>query len=710
MPNPVTLTREGDLAVVLIDNPPVNAISAAVVASLAAALDGFDADPSFRGMILRCAGRTFVAGGDIADFARPDFSAAPFNALLDRIEGSDRPVVAEIFGTTLGGGLELAMAAHGRVAAEGTKVGLPEITLGLIPGSHGTQRLPRLVGLAKAYEMISSGKPIGIGEALTLGLVDRVVPVDALADAAAARVEELRAGPLPRSGARTVAPDAATVGTARAAAARKPWLPALAAIATTMEAAAGDFTAGKAAEAKAFADLVHGPVSRAQRHVFFAERAAARIPGLGADGQGRPVRSVGILGIGTMGAGIAMNFALAGLPVHLVETNDEALARGMDRIDTTFAQLVKRGRLTPEAAEQKRALMQGSTDFGTLAGVDIVIEAVFEDMALKLDVARRLGAVCKPGAIIATNTSTLDVDEIAAATGRPADVVGTHFFSPAHIMRLLEIVRGHETAPDVLQTVLKLARTIGKTAVVSGVCYGFIGNRMAEVYMRESEAMQLQGVTPQHIDAVIESPDYLGMAMGPSRMLDMAGVDVGARTVIEWIKSGNGPADPLYRIVARSMFDAGLHGQKTGSGYYRYEGREALANSAHAELLAELRAKHDIATGNGLDDTEIFERLLFPMINEAALILEEGIAFRGSDIDVVWTAGYGFPAWRGGPLFMADEIGLGHIVARLDHYAQTLGNGRGYWSVSPLLRKLAETGERISDWEAKPAAQAKPAA
>ena len=327
-----------------------------------------------------------------------------------------------------------------------------------------------------------------------------------------------------------------------------------------------------------------------------------------------------------------------------------------------------------------------------------MIEAVFEDLALKLDVAGSLGSLCKPDAIIATNTSTLDVNKIARATGRAKDVLGTHFFSPAHIMRLLEIVRGDETAPDVLQTLMQLSSRIRKTAVVSGVCYGFIGNRMAEVYERENEAMQLEGATPSRIDSVAENPEWVGLAMGPSRMLDMAGVDVGARTVIEWIKSGEGPQEPSYRAMCRSLFEAGLHGQKTGEGYYRYEGRTPLPSERQAELARELAARHGISRRETITDREIFERLLYPMINEAALILSEGIAYRPGDIDVVWTAGYGFPAWRGGPLFMADEIGLPEIVSRLDHYAGALGNDAGHWTVAPLLRELASKGRRITDW------------
>ena len=698
MTHPVTFLREDGFGIALIDNPPVNSLDPATTDGLIAALTAFESDPALKGLILRCTGRTFVAGGDIPGFDVPGYSAAALNDFLIRLEGQSRPVVAELFGSVLGGGLELAMACHGRVAAPGTRLGLPEITLGLIPGAQGTQRLPRLVGFEKAWDMMSTGKPIAAAEALERGLIDRIT--DDLPGAARELALSLAAAP-PRVSARKAAGDlAAVTALAQAEAAKKPWSPALAALARALPAAAGDYAAGQALEAAEFAALVPSASSRALRHVFKAERAATRIPGL-PDGLAlRPVQSVGVLGVGTMGAGIAMNFALVDLPVTLVETTPEALARGMERIDTTFAQLVKRGRLTAEAAAAKRARMTGSTDLAAFATCDVVVEAVFEDMALKLDLAARLGAICKPGAIIASNTSTLDVDRIAAASGRPGDVLGTHFFSPAHIMRLLEIVRGRETSADVLATWLALARRIGKTAVVSGVCYGFIGNRMAEVYMREAEAMQLEGLSPARIDGVVENPAYLGMAMGPNRMLDMAGVDVGARTVIEWIAGGEGPQHPGYRIVCRTMFAEGLHGQKTGQGYYRYQGRDALDNPAQAEMVAGLAAGLGIARRKDVSDQEILERLLFPMVNEAAKILDEGIALRGSDVDVVWTAGYGFPAWRGGPLFMADEIGLDRIVARLDHYAQVLGNDHGDWTVSPLLRRLAAEGGRISGWQA----------
>ena len=685
----VTLGRTGTVATLRIDNPPVNALSAQVIADLAAGFEAFETDRSLSGLVIACAGRTFVAGGDITAFDDPDFTPRPFNELLARIEAADRPVVAALFGTVLGGGLELALACHMRLADPATRLGLPEITLGLLPGSLGTQRLPRLAGYATAYRLISTGAMIPAEEALARGIIDGVsADVDSAAQAAIATAAPRRVSDL-------TPPDAAdpVLDEARKAAAARPWLPALSDLVTCLEAVAKPFAEGSAIEEAAFLRLLASAPSRAQRHIFLSERAAARLPG--AEVTPRPVARIGVLGAGTMGGGIAMAFANAGFPVTLVDSGQAGLDRGLGLIDAAYGATVKRGKLTEAAAAERRARITGTLDMAALSQVDMVIEAVFEDMGLKLSIARQLGQICKPGAIIATNTSTLDVDAIAAASGRPADVLGTHFFSPAQIMRLLEIVRGRETAPDTLATVMGLAKRIGKTAVVSGVCYGFIGNRMAEVYMRESEVMQLEGATPAQIDGVVESPDWIGMAMGPCRMLDMAGVDVGARTVIEWIKAGQGPQDPAYRVLCRTMFDTGAHGQKTGQGYYRYEGRQALPNPDTAALAARLAAEHGIAPRRH-SDREIFERLLFPMVNEAAAILAEGIAARPGDIDVVWTAGYGFPAWRGGPLCMADEIGLDRIVAQLDAYAATLGNQHGYWTVHPHLRDMAARGHRFT--------------
>lgn len=693
MPPTVTLIRDGSVATLRIDNPPVNALSAQVIADLDAGFQAFEQDRSLTGLVIACAGRTFVAGGDITAFDDPAFTPRPFNQLLARIEAADRPVVAALFGTVLGGGLELALACDYRVADPATRLGLPEISLGLLPGSLGTQRLPRLAGYATAYRLISTGATVPAAEAQALGIIDRVAADPEVA--ARAVLSDVAAPVALRPVSALTPPDAAApvLEEARKAAAARPWMPALGELVGCLEAVAKPFAEGSAIEEAAFLRLLASAPSRAQRHIFLAERAAARV--VGAEVAPRAVTRLGVLGAGTMGGGIAMAFANAGFAVTLVDASAAGLERGLGLIETAYAATVKRGKLTEAAAAERRARITGTLDMGALSQVDMVIEAVFEDMDLKLSIARQLGALCKPGAIIATNTSTLDVDAIAAATGRPGDVLGTHFFSPAQIMRLLEVVRGRDTAPDTLATVMGLARKIGKTAVVSGVCYGFIGNRMAEVYMRESEAMQLEGATPADIDGVAESPDWIGMAMGPCRMLDMAGVDVGARTVIEWIKSGQGPQDPAYRVLCRTMFDTGAHGQKTGQGYYRYEGRQALANPQTEALAARLGAEHGIARRSH-SKAEIFERLLFPMVNEAAAILAEGIAARPGDIDVVWTAGYGFPVWRGGPLFMADEIGLARIVDRMDSYASSLGNAHGYWTVTPSLRDLAARGQSLT--------------
>ena len=436
----------------------------------------------------------------------------------------------------------------------------------------------------------------------------------------------------------------------------------------------------------------------ALEHVKKAEAEAATVPGLAHDIKLRPVESVGIAGAGTMGGGIAMNFVNAGIPVVIVDTAQDALDRGLGRVRGLYEASAAKGKLAPEAVAQRMGLLTGALDVQALAQCDLVLEAVFEDMQLKKSLCEKLGKIARPGAIIATNTSTLDVDILAEATGRPADVVGMHFFSPANVMKLLEIVRGRKTAPNVLATVLALAKRIGKTPVVSGVCYGFIGNRIAEVYMRENEFLQMEGATPGQIDAAIESPASVGMAMGPNRMLDLAGIDVGAKTVIEWQKSGGAPPDPRYRALCRALFEAGRFGQKTGKGYYRYEGRTPVGEPETAALARDLGAKHGIERRDDIGAGEIVERLLYPMINEAAKILEEGIAYRPGDIDVVWTAGYGFPKERGGPVAMADAIGLPKIVERLEHYGRQCGDRFGYWTPSKLLADLARQGKRLSDW------------
>lgn len=702
MNSPVTLSRHGDIALLRIDNPPVNALSPTVVAGLVTAIDAFEADASYKALLVHGEGRTFVAGGDISSFDLPDFTTQPFNGTLARIEALGRPVVAALHGTVLGGGLELALACHWRVAHPKTQLGLPEVKLGILPGSLGTQRLPRVVGAELALDMIASGRSIGAAQAFELGLVDELSEAAPLQSGIAFTEALLARGAGPRRiseravATESLAPDFFERALAEAAR-RKPFHPSARNIVLAVQASTLPFADGEAAEARLFEELRISPESKAMRHLFFAERLASKIPGLPRDTALRPVRSVGVLGAGTMGGGIAMNFANAGIPTVLVETSQAALDRGLGIIRANYEASAAKGRLTAAQVEARMALLRGSLDDSALGDCDLVIEAVFENMALKKQVCARLGAVCKAGAIIATNTSTLDVDVLAEATGRPADVVGMHFFSPANVMRLLEVVRGAKTAPDVLATVMQLARTIQKVAVVSGVCYGFIGNRMAEVYMREAEFLMMEGASPAQIDGAVEA---LGMAMGPCRMLDMAGIDVGAKTVIEYGKAGGLPPDDSYRAVVRKMFELGRFGQKTGAGYYRYDGRKPVDDPETARIAAELAAQHGIARRGDIQPLEIVERLLYPLINEGARILEEGIAYRPGDIDMVWVAGYGFPDHRGGPIHMADAIGLPVIAERLAHYAKTRGNPYGYWTLSPLLASLAADGKRLSDWQA----------
>jgi len=701
---PVQFSTRGTVALVSIDNPPVNALSPAVIRGLMDAWAEFHRRPELSALVMHCAGRTWIAGADIASLNPGALDPKDFNAALYRLESETRPVVAALHGTALGGGLEVAMAAHWRIAAPGTRVGLPEVKLGLLPGSLGTQRLPRLAGVKLALDLMLSGRMLPTPAALEATIIDELTE-QPLLEAAIARAEALAAGvqagtaALRRASALTPSlaglPDGA-LDAALAEARQKPQYPAPIAIAQCVQAAATlPFAEGAQVEARLFKELLASPQAEALCHLFFAERAAAKIPGLPAGTATREIRQVGIVGAGTMGGGIAMTFANAGFSVVLVEATAEALDRGMGLIRANWQATVDKGRLKPEAMAERLARITPSLNYDDLAGCDLIIEAVFENMALKQQIGAQLGRIAKPGAIIATNTSTLDVDQIAAATGRPADVLGMHFFSPAHVMRLLEVVRGAATAPDVLATVMKLAPKIGKVAVVSGVCWGFIGNRMAEAYLREAEFLLLEGATPAQIDAAVESSGRVGLAMGPCRMLDMAGIDVGAKTLIERDKVGGLPADATYRIVCRALFERGQFGQKTGHGYYRYDGRKALPSDQTAALCAELAARHGILQRQDIGTEEIVERLMFAMVNEGARILDEGIAYRGSDIDIVWTAGYGFPDHRGGPMCFADQQGLAHVVERLKQWGRVRGNAHGYWTVSPLLERVSAEGGQL---------------
>jgi 3-hydroxyacyl-CoA dehydrogenase len=696
----VVLEKRGTIAVVRVNHPPVNALSRPVRDGLLEAFDRIHADRSIQAVVLHAAGRTFIAGADISEFSAP-LEGAPLNDVLTRIEGLDRPVVVAIHGTALGGGLETALACHYRVAARSAKIGFPEVTLGILPGAGGTQRLPRLAGVEKALDMILGATPVGAEEALAAGIVDRVVDGDVF-EAALDWAKVLAAsGTGPRRTAE-IRIDPAKVPAGfferrRAEVAKKAmWYPALERSVACVEAAVTrPFAEGLALEDKAFDDLRRSPQSEAMRHLFFAEREAAKIPGLSDSTPTRKIEKVGVVGAGTMGGGITMAFVNAGYPVVLVEASQEALDRGLGVVRKNFEITAAKGKLTPAEVERRMGLITPTLDYGALGDRDLVVEAVFENMDLKKQIAARLGQVCRPGAIVASNTSTLDVDVLGRAFGRPSEFLGMHFFSPANVMRLLEVVRGKETAPEVLLTVVRLAKSIRKVAVVSGVCFGFIGNRMLESYLREAEALIMEGASPARIDATIQS---LGLPMGPCRMADMAGVDVCAKVVIERKKEGGLPPDPSYRAVVQKLHELGRHGQKSGTGYYRYDGRNAIPDPAVDELAAALAKQHGIARRTDITDDEVVERCLYPLINEGARILEEGISYRPGDIDVVWISGYGFPDHKGGPMYLADALGAAKIVKALERYASKRGNPFGYWTVSKLLARAAREGLRFAAW------------
>ena len=697
MNSPVSYSLEGRIGVIRIDNPPVNALSQAVRAGLLDAIETAARDDSGIVLIL-CAGRTFVAGADITEFGKPPMR--PFLPdLLDTIEGCAKPVVAALHGTALGGGFELALASHYRCAVPGAKVGLPEVKLGLLPGAGGTQRLPRITGIAAAISMMTSGAPISAADAHAAGIVDRIIDGDLEAGAIAWCEELLEADTVPRrTSERPVdaLPDD-ELDALRAQVEKKARGQVAPLEIVDVAAAAGSrtFDEGLALEREAFLRLMQGEQSAALRHLFFAEREAAKIDDIPRDTAKRDVKRVGIVGGGTMGGGIAMSFANAGLPVTLVEIDDSALARGLGIIDKNYGITVKKGKLSEDAAAERRARITGTTDFDDLAGVDLVIEAVFENLELKQDVFRRLDRTCKAGAILATNTSYQDVDEIAAVTKRPGDVIGLHFFSPANIMKLLEVVRGGETANDVLATCMTLAKRIGKVPVMSRVCYGFIGNRMLQGYGREAQLCVIEGSTPERVDAAMER---FGMAMGPLAVFDLAGMDVGykAREILPDDEKG----DPRAYRVADVLVEAGRLGQKTGAGMYRYD-PETRRREPDPDVIAIIERE---AAALGIErrdiaDDEIVNRLLFALINEGLNILDEGIAQRPGDIDVVYVYGYGFPAHRGGPMHYADVVGLPAILDAIRGYGQSLSAEN--WTPSPLLERLVKEGLSLKDWAAR---------
>lgn len=703
----VTLTKDGEIGIITVNNPPVNALSPGVPEGISEAIDEVAKDDTLRGAILIGSGQTFIAGADIKEFGKITSGqrkeGIDFLGLLLKIEDCPKPVVAAIHGTAFGGGLEVAMAFHYRVAIASAQVGQPEVKLGLIPGAAGTQRLPRLAGVAKAVQMCADGNPVKASDALAAGILDAIVEG---ADAAALQkgaVEFLR-GRLDQKPFKTrerndrlgdEASNAPIFAAARAAAnkaARGQTAPQ-AAIDAVEAATKLSFEEGCAREAELFKQCLFGDQSKALIHVFFGEREVSKIPDVPKDTPLIEIKSAAVIGAGTMGGGIAMNYANAGIPVLLKETTQEALDKGLATIRRNYENSVKKGRFSQEVMDKRMALITPTLSYDGFEKADIVTEAVFEGMALKKEIFAELDGICKPGAILASNTSTLDIDEIASATKRPESVIGHHYFSPANVMRLLELVRGKATGKDVIATSMALARRLKKVGVLVGNCYGFVGNRMLHQYGREAQFLVEEGASPQEVDGALYK---FGMAMGPLAVGDLAGLDVGWRIRKEHAHLEKpGIRKPL---VADQLCERGRYGQKTGAGWYRYdETRKPIPDPEVDKLIEELAAQAEIKRRQVTED-EIIERTQYALINEGAKILDEGIALRAVDIDIVYINGYGYPAWRGGPMWYADTVGLKKVYDAVCRFHEEHGE---LWTPAPLLKQLAEEGSTFAEYDKK---------
>jgi 3-hydroxyacyl-CoA dehydrogenase len=685
----------GDVAVITLDNPPVNGLSHALRRGISAGLARAEDEDAVRAVVLVGTAQGFSGGADVKEFGTALAAAAPnLRALVSELEECSKPVIAAIAGTCMGGGLELALGCHYRVAAPGARIALPEVKLGLLPGAGGTQRLPRVIGLERALNMIVSGTTVLAAELSGTQLFDRMIDGELLAGAVGFAREVAAVRPLPR--VRDVSvhhPNAqGFLGFARAqVTALAKNFPAPPACVAAVAASLGEFEQGLAEERALFAQLMQSPESAALRHAFFAERAAAKIPGVGADVAVRKIRSAAVIGAGTMGGGIAMSFANAGIPVTVLDVSAEALERGLGVVRRNYESAARKGKLSSADLAARNALITGTLNAQDLVSADILIEAVFEDLEAKRRVFQELDALAKPGAILASNTSTLDIDAIAQFTRRPADVLGLHFFSPANVMRLLEIVRGEATSAEVLASSLALAKKLNKVGVVAGVCDGFIGNRMLRPYLRQVELLLLEGALPSQVDGALER---WGWAMGPCRMGDLAGNDIAG--FIRQRQYADNP-DAAHSPIADRLVELGRFGQKSGKGYYRYapEGREPVEDPEVERIIL------DIARGAGLTRRritadEIVKRCAFALINEGAKILEEGIAARASDIDVVYLTGYGFPLFRGGPMFYADTLGLATIVRAMRRFAANPASDPGFWQPAALLARLAAEGKTFN--------------
>jgi 3-hydroxyacyl-CoA dehydrogenase len=690
----------GPVAVITLNNPPVNGLGHETRLNVAQGLEKAQADDNVKAVVITGAGKAFSGGADIKEFGTPKALAEPnLLSLIRLVELCSKPVVAAVHSVCMGGGLELALGCHYRVAAPGANVALPEVKIGLIPGAGGTQRLPRALGVETALNMIVSGDPVKSELLASLPgqkLFDKLITEGDLLQGAVAFATEIadkRPLPLVRDmKVRHPNPDAYFQFARNTVKAMARNFPAPAKCVDAVEASLKrKFDDGMAYERELFISLMMTPECKALRHAFFAERAASKIPDVPEDTPLREVRKVAIIGAGTMGGGIAMNFLSAGIPVVLLEMKQDALDRGVATIRKNYEGQVKKGKLKPEKFEAQMALLTTTLEYAAIGDADMVIEAVFEDMEVKKAVFEKLDAVMKPGAILATNTSTLDVDKIAAFTRRPQDVIGTHFFSPANIMKLLEVVRGEHTAKDVLATVMALGKKIKKTCVVSGVCDGFIGNRMIEQYSRQAGFLLEEGATPEQVDKAVEK---FGFAMGPFRMGDLAGNDVGwyirKRRYIE-------KPDLRYSKTADKLCELGRFGQKTGAGWYDYQPgkRDAIPSPVVNEMISKHRAETGI-TPRQISDDEIVHRLVFALVNEAARLLQEGIAQRASDVDMVYLTGYGFPLHRGGPMCYADTVGLYNVVQAMKRFARNPNDDAAFWQPAPLLAQLAAEGKSFS--------------
>ncbi len=698
----VQFTKDNGIAVITIVNPPVNALSPGVPEGISEAIERINNDPEIQAAVLIGGGRTFVAGADIKEFGKMVSGQTPRGRgmlpFLLRVEDSKKPVIVAIHGTALGGGLELAMAGHYRVAAPSAQVGQPEVKLGIIPGAGGTQRLPRLAGVAAAVEMCTDGKPVAAEKALALGIVDRLIDGDLLAGAIAFAREVAGQG-TPKTRDRkeklgTPGENAPIFAAARENARKKQrgLLAPVAAIDAIEAATKFPFEEGCKIEQELFAQCLFSDQSKALIHVFFGEREVAKIPDIPKDTALLPIKRIAVVGAGTMGGGIAMVFSNAGIPVLLKEADQAALDRGMATIQKNYANSVKRGRFTQQFVDECLKRIEPTLGFDGFTGVDMVIEAVFEGMALKKEIFSQLDRICKPGAILASNTSTLSIDEIAASTSRPEGVIGTHFFSPANVMRLLEIVRGKKTGKDVIATCMQLSKTIGKIGVLVGNCRGFVGNRMFGPYRREAQFLVEEGAS---IDAVDKALYDFGMAMGPLATGDLAGLDVGWRIRKEYKHLEKpGVRQPF---AEDQLCELGRFGQKTGAGWYKYDGqRQPSLDPEVGKLLKVWTAQAGISQ-RPISDQEMVDRCIYALVNEGARILEEGFALRAVDIDIIYLNGYGFPAYRGGPMWYADTVGLQKVYERILEFQKQHGE---LWEPAPLLKTLAEQGKGFADFNA----------